>query len=125
MVNRILSMETNINTDSIEMMKGVFVDSLIRNNTKIKEDRAFIIAESAYITYRREIEDIEFKIKQHKRDRDAAMDLSPVSADSLILAADFDAKKFVDKDIQIGVSIRNLEITLEIARNRFNHLFNN
>lgn len=124
MVNRKLSMETIINTESIELMKGAFVDSLVRNNTKIKEDRAFTIAEAAYITYKREIEDIEFKIKQHKRDRDSSLDLSPLSADSLILAVDFDAKKFVEKDIQMGISLRNLEITLEIARYRFNHLFN-
>jgi hypothetical protein len=117
-------METIINTESIELMKGAFVDSLVRNNTKIKEDRAFTIAEAAYITYKREIEDIEFKIKQHKRDRDSSLDLSPLSADSLILAVDFDAKKFVEKDIQMGISLRNLEITLEIARYRFNHLFN-
>jgi hypothetical protein len=51
------------------------------------------------------------------------LDLSPSTADSLVLATDFDAKTFVDKDIDIGVQIRNLEIKLEIAEARYKHLF--
>ena len=51
------------------------------------------------------------------------LDLSPTSADSLVMASDFDAEAFIQKDVEIGLKIRNLEITLEIARTRYNHLF--
>ena len=107
----------------LDELKGVFVESLVRNNKKIKEDRAIAIAESAEMLYKREVEDTTLKIKQLKRERDAMLDLSPSDANSLILASDFDAKDFVERDIQLGLKIRNLEITLEIARTRYNHLF--
>lgn len=109
--------------ESLSSMKGAFVGSLVRNNKKIREDRAIAIAEAAQMLYKREVEDTELKIKQKKREREAMLDLSPTTADSLVLASDFDAKQFVNKDIQLGQDIRNLEIILEIAKNRYNHLF--
>ncbi len=106
-----------------DQIKGAFMESLVRNNKKIRDDRAIAIGEAAQMIYKREVEDTELKIKQLKRERDAMIDLSPTTADSLILASDFDAKKFVEKDIKIGIDIRNLEITLEIAKARYEHLF--
>ncbi|MBX7169778.1 MAG: hypothetical protein K1X72_02400 [Pyrinomonadaceae bacterium] len=102
---------------------GAFVGSLKRNNAKIREDRAISIAEDAQIIYKREVEDLEIQIKRLKRERDSMLDLSPTTADSLVLATDFNSKDFVNKDIAIGVQIRNLEIKLEIARERYNYLF--
>lgn len=107
----------------LEGKKGAFVGSLIRNNKKIREDRAVAISEDAEMIYKRTVEDMELKIKRCKREREAMLDLSPTNADSLVLATDFDAQKFVNKDIELGVEIRNLEIKLEIARTRFTHLF--
>lgn len=109
--------------EALNEMKGAFVGSLVRNNKKIREDRAIAIAEAAQMLYKREVEDTELKIKQLRRERESMLDLSPTTADSLVMASDFDAKAFVAKDIQLGVSIRNLEITLEIARTRYTHLF--
>lgn len=108
---------------SLADIQGAFVSSLVRNNKKIREDRAIMIAESAEMLYKRQIEDTEIRMKQLKREREAMLDMSPTTTDSLILASDFDAKKFVEKDIQLGIEIRNIEITLEIARTRYNHLF--
>jgi hypothetical protein len=51
------------------------------------------------------------------------LDLSPTDAQSLVLASDFDAKGFVKKDVELGVKIRNLEITIEIASSRYKLLF--
>lgn len=114
-------MQTNeeLNIDG----NGAFVESLKRNNAKIREDRAISIAEDAQIIYKREVEDLEIQIKRLRRERDSMLDLSPTTADSLVLATDFDSKDFVNRDIQIGVQIRNLEIKLEIARERYNYLF--
>jgi hypothetical protein len=102
---------------------GAFVESLKRNNAKIREDRAISIAEDAQIIYKREVEDLEIQIKRLKRERDSMLDLSPTTADSLVLATDFNSKEFVSKDIAIGVQIRNLEIKLDIARERYKYLF--
>ena len=103
--------------------QGAFVESLKRNNAKIRADRAIAIAEDAQLIYKREVEDLEIQIKRLKRERDSMLDLSPTNADSLVLATDFDSKEFVNKDIQMGIQIRNLEIKLEIATDRYNYLF--
>lgn len=110
-------------TEVLNTMKGSFVESLKRPNSKIRADRAVMIAENAELTYKREVEDLEIQIKAIKRERDGLLDLSPTTADSLVLATDFDSKKFVAKDIELGLKIRNLEITLEITRARYKELF--
>ena len=102
---------------------GIFMNVLTRNNKKIREDRAISIAEDAELIYKRKVEDIETQIKRKRRDRDGMLDLSPTTADSLVLASDFDAEKFVAKDLALGIEIRNLEISLDIARSRYEILF--
>lgn len=102
---------------------GAFIDSLKRNNRQIRDDRATAIGETAQIKYRRAVEDIEVKLKQMKRDRENMLDLSPENAMSLKLASDFNADEFVNKDIELGVSIRNTEIKLEIAKKQYEFLF--
>jgi hypothetical protein len=104
-------------------MAGSFYANLNRNNSKIRGDRAIAITEDAQLLFKRELEDMEMKLKRLTRERDNMLDLSPTSADSLILATDFNAEDFVKKDIELGVSIRNLEIKLSIAKERYDLLF--
>lgn len=108
---------------AVDILPGAFMESLFRNNKKIRDDRALAIGEAAQMIYKREIEDLAMSIKQKSRERDAMMDLSPTTAESLVLASDFDAKTFVAKDLALGVEIRNLEIKLEIAQKRYAFLF--
>lgn len=116
-------METLDSGSQLDQMQGAFVDSLKRNNKKIRDDRATAISEDAQMIYKREVEDLQLEIKKLRREREGMLDLSPTTADSLIVATDFDSKAFVQKDIEIGVKIRNLEIKLEIATTRYNYLF--
>jgi len=102
---------------------GAFIVSLKRNNSKIRADRAQAIGEDAQLVYKRSIEDLEMSIKKMKRDQENMLDMSPTSADSLVLASDFNAQNFTAKDIELGVKIRNAEITLEIAKKRYIYLF--
>lgn len=115
--------KTNTMSNEAEVKPGVFMQSLLRNNKQIKEDRAIAIGESAEMIYKRTVEDIEVQIKQLRRGREAALDLSPTTADSLILANNFDSASFVSKDITAGIELRNLEIKLDIARKRYEELF--
>ena len=116
-------METVENGTALDNMKGAFVESLKRNNKKIREDRAVSITEDTQMVYKRQIEDLIQSIKKIKRERENMLDLSPADANSLILASDFDPKDFVDKDIELGVKIRNFEIKLEIAQSQYKKLF--
>lgn len=112
-------METNSTTTNT----GAFVSSLKRNNQKIRDDRANSIAEDTQLMYKRQIEDLQVTIKRLQRDQENMLDLSPTSADSLVLASDFNSQQYVEKDIKIGVEIRNLKIKLEVASARYTHLF--
>ena len=109
--------------EQLAALKGAFVESLKRNNKKIRDDRAVAIAEDAQMIYKREVEDLELEIKKTARERESMLDLSPTTADSLVLATDFDAKGFVGRDLELGVKIRNLEIKLDIAKGRYQKLF--
>jgi len=102
---------------------GAFINSLKRNNKQIKDDRAASISEDTQLIYKRKIEDLELSIKKMVREQDNMLDLSPTNSQSLILASDFDSDSFITKDIELGVKIRNSQITLEIAKNRYKYLF--
>lgn len=105
------------------LIKGKFLESLQRNNQKIRKDRAAAISEDTELIYKREIEDLELSIKRMKREQENMLDLSPTDAQSLVLASDFNSKEYVNKDIKLGLNIREAEIKLEIAKKRFEYLF--
>lgn len=109
--------------DDVKELSGAFVSSLKRNNKEIKADRASAIAEDSQLVYRRRMEDLELSLKKLKRERDNMLDLSPDNAQSLILASNFNCEDFVSRDIDLGIKIRQAEITLEIAKQRYNYLF--
>jgi hypothetical protein len=106
-----------------EEIKGAFIESLKRNNKQIRDDRAQAICEDTQLLFKRTIEDLEMKLKRMERERDNMLDLSPSDARSLVLASDFDADAFVNKDVDLGVKIRNERIRLEIAKERYAILF--
>ena len=114
-------MEENVKEVTEEV--GAFISSLKRNNKKIRDDRALAISEDTAMLYKRTVEDIEVEIKQMTREQENMLDLSPTDAHSLVLASDFDSKEYVDKDVALGVKIRNAKIKLEIAQKRLAYLF--
>lgn len=109
------------NTEAIE--GGAFMQSLVRNNAKIRRDRAVSIAEDTQLMYKRELENMQIELKKLRRVRDNMLDLSPSDAQSLILAADFKSAEFVKKDMQLGIDMRNLEIAIDLATKRYTELF--
>lgn len=106
-----------------DVLKGAFIDSLKRNNKQIRDDRALAITEDAELLFKREIEDLQTELKRTKRDRDAMLDMGGTNVTNIISVSDFKAKEFVKKDIELGLRIRELEITLEVAQKRYNELF--
>lgn len=120
-LNRRNKMENGNN--EVVMIEGAFLTSLKRNNKQIRADRALAIGEDAQLIYKRKIEDLDVSIKRMKRDQENMLDLSPENAMSLKLASDFNSEEYSQKDIDLGVKIRNAEITLEIAVKRYTYLF--
>ena len=105
-----------------EDLKPRFIESLQRNNDQIREDRARIIGEDAELIYRRRVEDIELKIKRAGREQEGLIDISPLDKNSLTFA-DFQPEAFVQRDIELSLIIRNLNIQLEVSVKRFEYLF--
>lgn len=102
---------------------GAFFLSLKRNNKQIRDDRAAAISEDTELVYKRTVEDLDLSIKKMKREQENMLDLSPTNAQSLVLASDFDSMAYADKDIELSVKIRNAEIKLDLARQRYQYLF--
>lgn len=102
-----------------------FKEYLTASFRQIREDRAEGIAEDTEIEYRRDIEDRLRRIRQYDRQRDnLILDLCPSNITSTqVVPGDFDAAKFKDKDIQIGIDRRNDLIILEIVVDRYESLF--
>lgn len=113
-------MSTTLEEEKIE---GAFMESLVRNNKKIRDDRAAAIGEDTRTAYKRTVEDLERNIRKMKRARENMLDLSPTDADSLVLKKDFSEEDYVDKDIELGVKIWKEEQRLAIAQERYNYLF--
>lgn len=109
--------------EALKGKQGAFVGSLTRGNKQIRFDRALVLVEKTEKHYRRTIEDLTDQISSIKMERESMLDLSPSNAQSLTLAADFDEKDFVAKDIELGVKVRNLEIKIEVATKRYTYLF--
>lgn len=103
-------------------LKPRFIGLLQRNNDQIREDRALVIGADSELIYRRRVEDIELKIKRLEREREGLIDISPLDRNSLTFA-DFQPEAFVQKDIELSLTIRNLNIQLEVAVKRFEYLF--
>jgi hypothetical protein len=79
--------------------------------------------EIAEMAYKNAVQNLMVGIKRMKREREAMLDLSPTNALSLMVANDFDSEKFVERDVQLGIDIRNAEIKFEIMQKRYAHLF--
>ena len=104
---------------------GTFKTDLQRNFKQLKDSRAESVAEDVEIIYKRKIEDLCHEIRNIERDRENIMlDLSPTNVTStLAVPSDFDAAKFLEKDIQLGIRKREAEIKLDIVARRYEELF--
>lgn len=103
-------------------IKPRFIESLQRNNDQIREDRARIIGEDSELIYRRRVEDIALMIKRIEREQEGLIDISPLDRNSLTFT-DFNSETFVQKDMELSLTLRNLNIQLEVTRKRFEYLF--
>lgn len=112
---------TGVNSE--QLPQGAFVQSLKRNNRQIREDRAETIVEETELVYKRRIEDLGISISRMKKEQENMLDLSPTTAQSLVLASDFDNNAYVDKDVDLSIKIRNEEIKRDLAVARYKYLF--
>lgn len=109
--------------EQLKSIKGSFGASLLRNASKIKEERALALWRSAERVYRRKVEDLQASIDDLTTNRLSLIDLSPNDVNSLVLATDFKSDDFYDKDMAITLEIREKNIRLVEAKARYAELF--
>ncbi len=109
--------------EELKNVPGAFSGSLLRNSSKIKEDRALSIVRMAEKFFRRKVEDIQDRITNLKTERENNLDMSPTDINSLVLATDFKADKFYEDDRKITLAIREATVELEEMEKRYNYLF--
>lgn len=104
---------------------GTFKTDLQRNFKQLKDSRAESVAEDVEIIYKRKIEDLCHEIRNIERDRENIMlDLSLTNVTSaLAVPYYFNAEKFLEKDMQLGIRKREAEIKLDIVARRYEELF--
>lgn len=97
----------------------------MRTFRQLKKSRAESVSEDVEIIYKRRIEDLCHRIRNYDRDREnILLDLSPSSLTSgAVVPSDFDATKFMEKDVEIGLNKRDAIIQLEIVLDRYEYLF--
>lgn len=66
--------DVNEPVGATEEMKGAFMSSLVRSNSKIRKDRALAIAEAAEMIYKREVEDLGVRIQKLRDEARTAKD---------------------------------------------------
>lgn len=104
-------------------MSGKFQGMLLRNNKQLREDRGKIIVNGAEKNYRRAVEDLKEEIDTLTIDRDNLLDVNPGNTQTIINPSDFNIKDFVERDLEMGIKLANLEIKLGIAQKRYDELF--
>lgn len=108
-----------------KLKRNSFQSNLVRSFKDLKAAKASAVAEDAELSYKRKIEDIckEIRVNERSREEDI-LNLSPESTIApTAIAKSFNPTLFVEKDLEIGTSNRQLCICLEILLDRYQRLF--
>jgi hypothetical protein len=106
-----------------ENVMGFLKESLNRNNSQIKKDRAEIIEEDLEMEFNNGVQKAAKELKRTKRELRNMYDFSPTTSQSLVLANDLDAELINRKDTELTLKIRELQIVYEARQERYKELF--
>jgi len=105
--------------------KGALGESILRNAGKIKEERGIALWKNLERFYKRQVEDLEYKVDSLNDSRTALLDMSPTTTTSLIAAKDVDPQEFYRADFELTMQIRTARVELAEAKARYEQLFVN
>jgi hypothetical protein len=106
-----------------DLMTGKFGTLLKRSNKQLREDRGRKIVSTTEKLYRRKVEDLQDELETLQIDRDNLLDINPSNTQSIINPSDFQSQQFVERDMKLGLAIRETSIKLEVAREAYTALF--
>jgi len=102
---------------------GFVYQSLARSNKAIRAERGEALAEQLETSFRRNVEDLRYNMRDLERTRANMYDFSPNTSHSLVMAKEVNASAIMEKDGEISLDIRDLRIKLDIAEARYMDLF--
>lgn len=115
--------ENKVVEQTTETKVNLFAESLKRNTSQIKGDRAIEIAELAEIEFKRRVEDLDRDLKTIVRKKKSSLDMSPDNTYSLMKVKDFEPVDFINAYTELGIQEREIHIKLNIAKQAYNELF--
>lgn len=104
-------------------VQGSLYASLDRSNKQIRQERGDALAEQIETAFRRDLEDMRYKIRDMKRRRTNMYDFSPTNSQSLVMAKDIEAPSILRDDKALSIEIRNKQIEIEVMEERYLELF--
>ena len=110
--------------NTVQEPQGALYASLARTNKQVRQERGDALVEDLKISYERKSQDIEIAIGRLKRQQKAMFDFSGTSTTSLVVK-DINPQEIMDEDLKIELEIHNLNVRLEHANRRLEHLFVN
>jgi hypothetical protein len=102
---------------------GNLSSNLLRNNSKIRQDRALELTDDAKFDYRQMIINKARSIKKLLNGMRASIDLSPTSTQTLGPTKDFDTEQFAKDDSANAIAVRVIMQEVRVMRLRFAVLF--
>lgn len=108
---------------NLEQNKGAFENLLRESGKQIRDRRAQNLSEDAKMAYKTYVENLGYDVRRLEREQEDALDLSPDNVFSIISAKNFEPDVFTQKDVDLGVRIRNAKVKFITAAKRFQFLF--
>lgn len=106
-----------------EVKNGAFESLLRESGKQIRDRRAQNLSEDAKMAYKTYVENLGYDVRRLEREQEDALDLSPDNVFSIISAKNFEPDVFTQKDVDLGVRIRNAKVKFITAARRFQFLF--
>jgi hypothetical protein len=102
---------------------GALAESLGRNGTKIRADRARQIADDSKVEFRRTVEDIGRDIRRLEISKEGLLDMNGDNELSIISSRDFNVDTFIKETVSIVKQIANKQIAYDLLAKEYEYLF--
>jgi len=106
-----------------DIKNSSFFNKISRSNKELRQDRALIIAKGTEKALRRKIEDFNDNLESLKLSLDNLLDINPSNTHTIINPSDFDAAIYIRTAEEIDLKIRDITIRRDLAKARYDQLF--
>jgi len=106
-----------------DLRNSPFLNKISRSNKELRQDRALIIAKGTEKALRRKIEDFNDNLESLKLSLANLLDINPSNTHTIINPSDFDAAAYIRTAEEIDLKMRDITIRRDLAKERYDQLF--